>query len=64
LDYPRVDLPSPSEPGQYAWTILAGSVLRCAQPETVVLREERFIHELVTQSGFAPAYGHAWVWPF
>jgi len=73
LDYVRVDLPSPPAPGRYRWSIAVGNIVlensarivdeqgNVLPPETEVLAEERYIHEL---EGKTRTFGHAWVWPY
>ena len=73
-DYVRVDLPKPPGPGRYRWTIFVGNVEipdeailkhgkngKPLPPETLVLTEERFIHELAQDTH---TFGHVWVWPY
>ena len=73
LDYVRVNLPPPPVPGRYRWVIAIGNIElentahitdgqgKELPPETVVLKEERFIDEVARDSR---TFGHAWVWPF
>lgn len=77
-DYVRIDLPTPPQPGRYKWIIIVAnveiphtSVLNFdpnkdePEPiETLVLENERYIHELYNQSENARTYGHAWIWPY